>query len=203
MITYRSLSLVAGLIAISLSSLQSQTYITFSIDQPVTPFEVNAGEDQVYDNESTITLGSEPTASGGFENYSYQWDHEEFLDDPTSANPEVVSLNGPITFTVLVTDIELGCIKEDQVYVDFVVSVPLLDKPEIKAYPSPFRDEVIVEANEPIKQILIYDMTGKTVNQYSKLPEIASINTNHLKPGIYFFQIQVKNGATKTFKLCK
>ena len=62
---------------------------------------VNAGSPQTVCSGTQVTLGGNPTASGGQIPYQYNWDHH--LADSTAANP-VINPTGTTTYTVTVTD---------------------------------------------------------------------------------------------------
>jgi hypothetical protein len=182
----------------------SQTVISFTVEQPELPFSVDAGVDQFYDGENPVILGGEPSASGGFEEYLFQWDNAEFLDDPTSANPEVTSLNAATTFTLSVTDVIGNCIKEDEVFVDYVVSAINLDQAELKAFPNPFRDQLTIKSSESVSSIRVFDITGRMVQSETIQKDGECVlSTAHYPSGIYLFEFRFDNGLTKIFKLCR
>ena len=183
---------------------QAQTTISFSVDQPDSPLSVDAGEDLAYDGETPLILGGEPTASGGFEQYTYLWDNAEFLSDATIPNPEVTSLDASTTFTVSVTDVDGNCIKEDEVFVDFTLSAIRLERTDLKAFPNPFDDQLTIESSEKVTSFTIFDITGRMVQSETiqKDGEFV-ISTAHYPSGIYLFEFHFENGLTRNLKLCR
>lgn len=182
----------------------SQTTITFSVDQPESPFEVEAGEDQVFDGLNTVTLGGDATAIGGFGSYSYSWSPSEFLNDPTVANPVVTSLEGSTVFTVTVTDIDGNCIKEDTVMVDLLVSLDELADGRVEVFPNPFDHHVRVNSTLGIDRLVVFDLTGRIVEQMPLgLSTSYQLNTSSYPSGVYFFHVLLSNHQTKMIKLCK
>ena len=182
----------------------SQTVIFFTVDQPALPFSVDAGDDQFYDGVDPVILGGEPSAFGGFEEYTYHWDNAEFLDDATIPNPEVTSLDAVTTFTLSVTDVNGNCIKEDEVIVDYVVSTINLDQTDLKAFPNPFRDQLTFEFSERVSSIRVFDITGRMVqSEIIQKDGDFVLSTAHYPSGIYLFEFRFDNGLTKTFKLCR
>ena len=77
---------------------------------------VDAGDDQTIQYNTSATLHG--NASGGSGNYSYHWQPEEYLMDPSLQNPVTVPLTFPITFTLTVTDNGSGCPESDQMTVN-------------------------------------------------------------------------------------
>ena len=54
-------------------------------------------------------------------------------------------------------------------------------------YPNPVRDRLYVDCSSQIKQIAVYDMTGKKLNQWYQT--IAGIDLSDLSKGVYFLKI--------------
>jgi len=199
----RPIFLLIGAFSIVLSS-HAQTVISFSVDQPVEPFAVDAGADQLFDGESAVVLGGEPTASGGFGEYNYSWNNEELLDDPSSPNPIVIDLNVSTTFSVSVTDIQGTCIKTDEVNVDYALSSRPENSNYFKSFPNPFSEFVKFESPHLILGIQVFDITGRKIAQINPMRgELIELNTQDYHPGIYLFQIELSDGQTKNLKLCK
>ncbi len=75
--------------------------------------------------------------------------------------------------------------------------------------PNPCTSKVSINLNPSgnwsIGQIILYDQNGKLVQNYIvyKSTEKLTISTDHLKPGIYFFQLKTSNGINETRKMIK
>lgn len=87
----------------------------------------DAGPDTVRCHGSAITIGGDPSASGGIPTYQYAWAPPLGLDDPTLPNPVCTTPN-TITYTLLVTDAS-GSVATDQV----TVTVPPVSAAELGA----------------------------------------------------------------------
>jgi len=81
------------------------------VEQPV----ADAGADQEICFGQSVTIGGNPTTSGGTPPYAYSWTPSIGLDDASAANPNV-SPNSTTEYTVQVTDAN-GSIATDQVVV--------------------------------------------------------------------------------------
>lgn len=193
---------VAVVMSLSIDAA-SQTTIIFSVDQPTQPFEIEAGEDQSFNGSDDVILGSTPTAIGGFGDYTYLWDNADFLDDATSANPQVTNISGAVTFLVTVTDSETECIKVDEVFVDYVVGIDDHHAVDFKIYPNPFNDNFILETAQPLEQLVILEVTGQVIETHLILSNRTMIKTSHLSNGFYFVKLIQRNGLTNQLKLCK
>ncbi|MGI6552650.1 MAG: DUF7507 domain-containing protein [Bacillota bacterium] len=98
---------------------QSQT-LSFpvpKVDVPA-PLTADAGEDRQVAWGSSVTLGGDPTASGGTGPYTYEWTCSNSDWTSNEANP-VVTVTEDTTYTVKVTDV-YGCSKTDSVTITVV-----------------------------------------------------------------------------------
>ncbi|HPX58952.1 MAG TPA: T9SS type A sorting domain-containing protein, partial [Bacteroidales bacterium] len=68
----------------------------------------------------------------------------------------------------------------------------------ITVYPNPSNDQLKIETgNEVIKEIILYDLTGKQI-KHLLINEInASIDISDLYKGMYFIQIKTEKGEVK------
>lgn len=187
-----------------LANLSAQVTIDFQVNQPLEQHTVDAGGDQNYDGEASVILGGDPTSTGADGNYSYSWFPAQYLDDPTLANPTVVTLDSPTLFTVSVEADGSLCAKEASVMVDFTVGA---DKPlqiELKAFPNPFLDQVFIDSEQPVPFLSICDVSGNLIQSISNgILTNGFIDTSDLESGLYFFTFEFTNGTRKTLKLCK
>ncbi|HOY30816.1 MAG TPA: T9SS type A sorting domain-containing protein [Bacteroidales bacterium] len=83
---------------------------TSNVCDTASPLIVDAGNDQSVCANQTITIGGNPTASGGSGTYTYIWTPSSYLNNSTVANPLCTPVTaaptGPttITYTVTVND---------------------------------------------------------------------------------------------------
>ena len=182
----------------------AQHSLTFSVDQPESPLTVDAGEDLNYDGSTDLILGGMPTATGGYGDYTFQWEPAEFLDDPTAPNPSVIGLDAPTTFTLTVSDPGALCTKQSQVFVDFALGTADESAPEVIAFPNPFTDAVTFKSNAQIQTLTVTDMTGKIIAQEGIVSaKNFRFETGTMAPGLYLFNIRFTDGSTIAKKLCK
>jgi Secretion system C-terminal sorting domain len=88
---------------------------------PSIPIIVDTGMDDTICPGSCITLGGNPTASGGNGVFTYSWTPGAGLNNPNGANPAACPISA-ITYFLVVTDGN-GCTADDSVTID-VHSVP-------------------------------------------------------------------------------
>lgn len=185
-------------------SINAQTTIQFNIDQPESPLSVEAGDNQGYNGIGSVVLGSEPTATGADGNYTFNWTPAQYLDDPNSSNPMVLSLDGQTVFTVSVAADGALCEKSDTVLVDYTVGINQADQIQVIAFPNPFTDIVRINSELPLEQITIHDVAGNSIVVADKNAQNNNvIDTQNLEAGMYFFTFKFTNGNQKTLKLCK
>ena len=74
---------------------------------------------------------------------------------------------------------------------------------DFKAYPNPVQEELILQANEPMQYLAMYDVTGRKVFEQGGLNDNTyRISRNSLPGGMYFLQVQFKKGIlTETIVL--
>lgn len=91
-------------VLIGFGVVNAQSVYHFPVTQPA-ELKAYAGNDTSIQLGHSVSLGFQPSAVGGYGNYSYVWQPASFLDDPFTANPQA----SPIvttTYTLSVTDDE-------------------------------------------------------------------------------------------------
>jgi len=82
---------------------------------------------------------------------------------------------------------------------DTVTGIRELNAPaiQINVYPNPASTEVnfVITGNDMAQRADIYDITGKKINTYSIMNNLAAISTVNYAPGLYFYQVYDKSGA--------
>ena len=108
-------NVVLNLTVYGLGACSSQVVtdnVTLSIKQhPI----VNAGPDQIIEQNSATKLSG--SATGGSGAYAYSWQPADLLADPLIANPQTVLLNNNVTFILTVLDLVTGCYVPDSMKV--------------------------------------------------------------------------------------
>jgi hypothetical protein len=75
---------------------------------------------------------------------------------------------------------------------------------DLKIYPVPFKDYLVIDRTMQVKCVEVFDLSGRQVFEGpvgSELP--VTIETGHLKAGIYQFLITDINGEKISFKAFK
>ncbi len=91
---------------------------------PATPLVADAGPDKDILCGQSVTIGGNPTASGGLGGpYTFSWTPTVGLNDAASANPNV-SPTATTTYTVTVTETATGLSDMDEVTVTVLTSCP-------------------------------------------------------------------------------
>ncbi|WP_412850841.1 T9SS type A sorting domain-containing protein [Chryseobacterium sp. PMSZPI] len=81
----------------------------------------------------------------------------------------------------------------------------LIEKQDIKIYPNPVSDYAYVEIGFDFKeaQVVLYDMSGKLIQDISTKNKVTKINTQALIQGAYLVTIKTDNNKTASAKLIK
>ncbi len=185
----------------------AQTNITFSIQQPPTPLVIDAGSNQQITEGTSVQLGGNPTASGGYGSYIYAWDNSAYLNDASLANPTVSGLTSSTSFTLTVTDSAGICVKQAQVLVDVIIGLSELQNGSkfVLFNPNPFFDFVQIEASSALYKVSLHSVTGQLlfVGEDLKSAKQIRIETGHLPEGIYIVSAELNDGTIQYKKLCK
>ena len=180
------------------TSGHAQTVALFTVSQPP-QFLVDAGEDLAYLPGLTL----QASATGGTSTYGYLWAPPQYLDDPNSPTPVVQDLLASTTFTVQVTDLGLGCVLTDEVFVDFSVGIPGAVDGALAVSPNPSAGLVRVQAPTAIERIVIHSPKGAMVMEHLGMPSRdLSLDVSTLPAGVYFMTIELVDGRSNTQRLC-
>ncbi len=148
-----------------------------TVNENKTPPTANAGNNVTIDlGESTI-LGSE-SVSGE----TYSWSPIEGLSDATISNPVASPLDN-ITYTLNVVGSN-GCTSEA------IVEVRVVSNNGIVIYPNPAIDVLHIETEFGIKNIEIWDISGKRISVSFEYP---SIPISKIASGSYILRILTKD----------
>jgi hypothetical protein len=81
----------------------------------------------------------------------------------------------------------------------------LIEKYDIKIYPNPVSDYAYVEIGFDFKEadIMLYDMSGRQLQNFKTKNRVTKINTQALIQGAYLVTIKTDNNKTANAKLIK
>uniref|UniRef100_UPI001625D341 T9SS type A sorting domain-containing protein n=1 Tax=Chryseobacterium bernardetii TaxID=1241978 RepID=UPI001625D341 len=81
----------------------------------------------------------------------------------------------------------------------------LIEKYDIKIYPNPVSDYAYVEIGYDFKEadIMLYDMSGRQLQNFKTKNRVTKMNTQALVQGAYLVMIKTDNNKTATAKLIK
>lgn len=77
------------------------------------------------------------------------------------------------------------------------VSVPITEAVSIRVYPNPASGNVNIVSDSFIKQLIVVDILGQVVISEVVSANNIQLNVNHLKPGVYFIQLNTDKGILK------
>ena len=88
------------------------------------------------------------------------------------------------------------------------VSMSILDHnittANIAVYPNPTSGQLTISSNEAIRNITIYDLSGRLVESVNVNADTqVNLNVARLNSGVYFIKTQLENQQTKTSKFIK
>lgn len=131
----------------------------------------DAGENKMLQPNQLITIGGNPTATGGTPPYTFKWSPEAGLSNPVLANP-TASVAQTTTFIVMVTDAN-GCTDSDTMKIDIATGIADETEESIpnqfslaQNYPNPFNPTTVINYQLPVNsqvQLIIYDLAGRIV----------------------------------------
>ncbi|MFB6318015.1 T9SS type A sorting domain-containing protein, partial [Saccharicrinis sp. FJH54] len=74
----------------------------------------------------------------------------------------------------------------------------------LKTYPNPIHNSFTLQSNKPVKQIEIYNLSGKQVyTKMNVLSRVIRISSEELKSGYYMLNVQYEDNSRDTMKLIK
>ncbi|OFY51606.1 MAG: hypothetical protein A2X22_14480 [Bacteroidetes bacterium GWF2_49_14] len=158
-----------------------------------------AGKDTLMCSGHSVTLGGEPTASGGYTSYAYLWSPPDGLNDPTSANPVATPGNSK-TYMVSVTD-GRGCVAVSFVNVHIDPCLGIDENSlynNIRVFPNPSQGSFTISGlsalNSTPTRVQILNRLGQVVytQDYTGGPAgDLKIETQMLESGMYFLRIRL------------
>ncbi len=172
-------------VADSLGEFCSDTiYITFSGNLSMVTSGENESSYGACDGQATVT------ASGGTPPYIYNW------SSTSIGLPTIYDLCSD-TYEVTVTD-ATGCELFGEITISYPEQAGMDENGDIKMYPNPFQDNLILENNSEIPvTISIKDITGITKYESLINPGKNEIALSMISKGIYIISINDRGKITK------
>ena len=76
------------------------------------------------------------------------------------------------------------------------------DKSNFSFYPNPVSDVLNINSTKEITKVFVYNSVGQIVKTADKLMD-SKLNVSHLSKGVYFINVILESGETKTVKIIK
>lgn len=157
---------------------------SYEIEQPEALEITNVAVTPVTEEDGSIALD----VLGGTPPYSFLWSSGE-----TTQN--IGAINSAGVYTLTVTD-AFDCTVSIEIEVEQIVGVNFVSSPKVSFYPNPAHDALTVVSAEPMRQITILDLQGRTVLE---LPVVAAVEVivqvATLPVGSYYIQVVTEGGA--------
>ncbi len=178
--------------------VDAQLIVPFAVNQPP-EFQVDAGADVQYSDGMTL----QASALGGTANYSYQWSPAQFLSDSNSANPTVSGLFGSTIFTVVATDLGLGCSLSDQVQVFYFAGIDEFSAHGAVVFPNPSSGNVHVRSVAGIRFVQLFSTSGSMLMmEHGAYSTELTLDVSAVPAGVYFMSVELADGRSNQVKLC-
>lgn len=105
--------------------------------------------------------------------------------------PVDFSNNGQVVYTIIAED---GVSTQDWlVSIQNSMGIVQMQEENVKIFPNPAKDKVVVKAVRNILQIEIISVTGEVVHQISCKNKQVLVETSNIEPGMYFTRITLDN----------
>ena len=132
---------------------------------------------------------------------SYQWLFNDTIIPGATDSGYVTVTNG--AYSVVVTDTN-GCSAESDT-INFSTAVFSPDAvAEFVIYPNPVSDQLQISSIQPISNILIYDMQGRSVmNLELTASTEANVSLTNLVPGVYMIEVTTTEGTGRARVMIK
>jgi len=130
------------------------------------------------------------SVQGGIGPYGYMWSHGEQTEDVFDLVPG--------TYTVTVTD-DNGCAEDLLVDIEVTASTEPDLKKWLEIYPNPTRDHLQWHWKGELPVVFrLFDAQGSLVSNKPMLNQQEQIDLQHLPAGVYWLQVQAKEGLLTT-----
>jgi len=158
-----------GLFFIPLNKAYSQYVVEISVDQPPV-LEANAGTDKSIEKDGSVEIGGDPSATGGYGEYSYSWSPGNTLSEDTIPNP-TASPDEDTDYTLTVEEDSLKCTSTSEVTVKVTTTgFEEITEDNLKLYPVPATDVLHVKLPEEMEgryKLQLVNLQGKILTEKS------------------------------------
>lgn len=195
----RQIVVLISLIFIGITEAGAQgIQVSFSQPPALSAF---AGKDTLVCSGHSVTLGGEPTGSGGYNAYMYLWSPPDGLNDPTSANP-VATPGSSKTYMLTVKDGQ-GCVAVSFVNVRIDPCMGVEENNlhnDIRVFPNPSHGSFTISGLSSLystpTRVQILNRLGQVVysQDFNSGPAgELRIETPILESGMYFLRIRLED----------
>lgn len=148
-------------------------------------------------SQDKIYVGGEASGSGFYHGVIFEYENNSWtFDNVDQAVHDLDSYGDDITFAV--GDSGMVVVNHDFNTVNITEFFPTHDY--VNTYPIPAEDVLSIESNSEIKNIKVFDLSGKLLKELNPLSNQININVNSLKAGSYVLNIKTSKGIqTKKF----
>lgn len=121
-----------------------------------------------------------------------------FIDPPeggTSGNNLPVDIDGDGDIDLINTSLNVSTNINDLYWYEntTVLNITNVELGDIKIYPNPVKDTLVVESPIPIRKVSFYTMLGATLLEVTK--DFGAIKTSNLAQGVIFIKIETNQGT--------
>lgn len=168
--------------------------LTFKVDMIGTP-NFNASADKVFLKGSFSSEQIEMTTN----------DSRYYTATVTVDGSSVYTYEYSTTATSSVLASEVVVDDIDILVEDLFTPVSVNDQAlnEVKLYPNPVNNELVISNVDQVSQIVISNAVGQRIKTIEVSSDLIKVNTNEFEAGVYLVTLTGKMGALKTMKLIK
>ncbi len=156
-------------------------------------------ENVTFQESGTFSTGTpysilSPDGTGIF--FTEFWD-ADYIEEPIPTEPQSV--------VVIVTEDNnnIRVTARDLADFEVYVHIPAIADGGVTIYPNPFRNNIHVAGGDQLKKVSVINSSGQILMEIQATEHTLDISPGHLKPGMYFIQLQFEDGTVTTTKLLK
>jgi hypothetical protein len=88
-------------------------------------------------------------------------------------------------------------------FYDITVGIEDISFDEIRFYPNPVTNKLVIENADGLKSLTILNLVGQEVKRLNQVQPRMEINTSDLETGVYFLNFVARDGSQRTEKIVK